>query len=558
MVVPRARLVAILLVLLASFTVVSCAYYNTLYNAKGKYKDAQKQALDAEGKPSRGAISMYDDAIARCQTMIGTWPDSRHVDDAMLLIANCLYGQQRYDECVAQLDSLEIKHPDTELMPQARLLKGKALNKWGEHEEAIEVLSDYIERWPRRGGRPEALYYLATSSIQLGQYVGAVEYVRELEDRYAGNRFTFNAQLEAAAILMQKEMYERAEEMYEALDQQRLPLDYRFQVWEGLATVYLKTQQYSEAMDVIDRLELMRLSPKTEPPVLLLKAEAYTGLDSTQKALEIYGDVATRFSRGEYAAEAHFRLGEIWEAADSLKRAKRSFEAVPRAYARYDRADEAIRRAGSISKLLKLEAAEGDDSPDAQALRQFSLAELQLTQFDQPEKALASYQVLLDDHPDSEYGPRAAFAVGYIYGIVLGDTVKARETYNLMQSRYADSQQAKFAYMFMPSMTGSAPPPGAIYQAAAPPPGLVPGATAAALMADSLGVLRPDSLAALADTTAALADSTGALMPADTTRARTDAPADTTETRTDTPADTTGTGESGGADTSGTDNEESG
>ena len=102
---------------------------------------------------------------------------------------------------------------------------------------------------------------------------------------------------------------------------------------------------------------------------------------------------------------------------------KRSFESVPRAYARYERADEAIRRAGSISKLLKLEAAEGDDSPEAQALRQFSLAELQLTQFNQPEKALASYQVLLDDYPDSEYGARAAFAVGYIYGIVLGDTV---------------------------------------------------------------------------------------------------------------------------------------
>jgi len=553
------RLVAILLVTFAALTSFSCAYYNTLYNAKGKYKDAKKQPLDAEGKPARGAIALYDDAIARCQTMIGTWPDSRHVDDAMLLIANCLYEQQRYDECVAELDSLEIKLPDTELMPQARLLKGKALNRWGEHEEAIEVLSDYIERWSRRGGRPEALYFLATSSIELGQYVGAVGYVRELEDRYPGNRFTFNAQLEAAAILMQKEMYERAEEMYEALDEQRLPIDYRFHVWEGLATVYLKTQQYPEAMEVITRLELMKLTPQTEPPVLLLKAEAYAGLDSTQKAVDVFGDVASRFSRGEYAATAHFRLGEIWEAADSLELAKSNFEAVPRAYARYEFADEAIRRAGSISKLLKLEAAEGDDSPEAQALRQFSLAELQLTQFNQPEKALASYQVLLDDFPDSEYGARAAFAVGYIYGIVLGDTVKARETYNLMKTRYADTQQAQFAYMFMPSMTNTAVSADVLYQASAPPtppPGMIPGATAAALMADSTGVLRSDSLGVLADSTAVLADTTRAIMPADTSNAV--IPADTTSAPADTPADTTGSGESAGSepDTSGPDNKE--
>ena len=553
------RSVTIVLVSLAALACLSCAYYNTLYNAKGKYKDAKKMPLDTEGKPTRGAISMYDDAIARCQTMIGTWPDSRHVDDAMLLIANCLYEQQRYDECVAQLDSLEIKQPDTELMPQARLLKGKALNKWGEHEEAIEVLSDYMNRWPSRGGRPEALYYLATSSIELGQYVGAVEYVRELEDRYSGNRYTFNAQLEAASILMQKEMYERAEEMYEALDEQRLPLDYRFTVWEGLATVYIKTGQYPEAMEVIDRLELMKLTPQTEPPVLLLKAEAFAGLDSTMRAIQVYGDVASRFSRGEYAAEAHYRLGEIWEAADSLERAKRSFESVPRAYARYDKSDEAIRRAGSISKLLKLEAADGDNSPEAEALRQFSVAELQLTQFNQPEKALESYQVILDQYPDSEYGPRSAFAVGYIYGIVLGDTVKARETYNLVQARYPGTQQATFAYMFVPSMTKSAVSQDALYQASAPPtppPGIIPGATAAALLADSTGVLQPDSLGALTDSTAALTDTTrtmvpadtsSAIIPADTSSARTDTPPDTTETNTDTPADTTGSGGAAGA-----------
>ncbi|MDH3199218.1 MAG: hypothetical protein OEO21_13360, partial [Candidatus Krumholzibacteria bacterium] len=159
-------------------------------------------------------------------------------------------------------------------------------------------------------------------------------------------------------------------------------------------------------------------------------------------------------------------LGEVYEGMDSLAVAKTYFEGVPAAYAHSPFASEAIKRAGNIDKLLRLQEAEAADSPEAQALRLFSTAELQMFQFEHPEKALEAYQKLLDTYPESEYAPRAAYAVGYIHAVVRRDTLAARAACDLLQSRYPDTQQAAYVYLLL----GGDPVRGGVLPAPAPPP----------------------------------------------------------------------------------------
>ena len=435
--------------------------------------------------------------------MIGTWPDSKHVDNAMLLIANCLFHQTRYDECVAQIDSLEIKHPTTDLLADARFLKGKALAEWGQYVEAVQVLEDYMETFRKHKSRPEALYYLATSSISLGREDAAARYMDELEDRYGNASITFEAQLEVAKILSEKGHYDKSREVYEAMNRERLPRAYRFGVWLGLAEAYVRTGEYAAALTIVRDIEDMVLTVGQEPAALLVKARAYSGLDSADATVETYRDVSKRFSRGKYGAEARFRLGEIFEAADSLQKAKRSYDSVARAYSRSEFAAEAIRRSGSIAKLLRLEQMKGDDSPEAQALREFSLAELQFTHFDDPERAVETYEKMMVDYPDTEFVPNAIYAVGYIHGIVFGDTLKARDAYELLQVRFPDSQQARFAFLFVAALDA----PDDVLSADTPADSLL-----VAVAVDTAVVARPS---APIDTVAV--DTVAAPLPADTT-----------------------------------------
>lgn len=425
--------------------ITACAYYNMLYNAKKMYKDAERAPSNRDGSPSRRQIQLYDDVIKKCQTMIGTYPKSRHVDDAMLLIAYSLHEQQRYLETAIELDSLEVKFPDTELLPDVRFLKGRALAEAKHHEESIDILGDYVADYPKHKTVPQAYYFLATSSMSLDREDDAVAFIDILEDRFDKNDHTFAAQIEVAHILQENETWVESREIYESLNSRRLPVDYRWSVWMGLAAVYIGVEEYGAALNVLDDVLRLKLAPEQKPVVLLEKAEAYQGMDSTDTAIATYKDVTVLFGKGVFGAEAHYRLAQIWEARDSLVLAKHHYEKVPGAYADSEFASESIRHGGNISRLLKLETAESKDSPDAKALRQFTMAELQFTQFEDPKEALNLYQELLENYPTSEYAPKAAYAVGYIYKTVYGDTTRAREAYTLLRTRYPDTPQAVYA-----------------------------------------------------------------------------------------------------------------
>jgi len=434
-------------------SVLSCAYYNMLYNAKKKFNEAEKINRAADGSVSRSQQTAYDLTIEKCQTMIGTYPNSRHVDDAMLLIARSLFAQDRFLETASQLDSLEARHPDSDLLNKARFLKGQALAEEGLHAESIRILTEFTERWPKDDLRPQAHYYLSTSYMSLGLEDDAVAHIDFLEKHHSNDFYTFEAQVEVARILADKASYARSREVYEALNSRRLPKASRYDVWFGLAEVYYGLEEPQNAITTINDVLQLTLKPEKRAPVLLLRAECYVKLDSLDQAVNSFKSVARKYARGIFGAEAHFRLGEIYESTDSLELAQKSFEAVPRAYASSEYAGEAIKRTGSIGKLLKLQASAGDDSPEAMSLRQFSLAELQLLQFDNPAEALVIYQQLLEDYPDSEYAPKAAYAITYIYHSKLGDMAKAREAYDLLVSRYPDTPQARHAERLV-----SAPP----------------------------------------------------------------------------------------------------
>lgn len=480
---PPIRL-ALLLVAVATLA-TSCAYFNMLYNAKQRFKEAQSIERPRDGEISRAHRAAYDEVIEKCQTMIGTYPNSRHVDDAMLLIARCLYGEDRFQEAVAQLDSLEAKFPKTELLPKVRFYKGQALAVSGEYEAAVDVLSDYVNRWGGHEFRADALYYLATCQMRLGREDGAMQSIALLDKHHGDSQQRLDAQLEVAAILAEDGSLENSLRVYEQLTARRIPENVRYRVWMGMAEVYERLGRHQEALALTNQLEELQLLPEEEPPMLLLEAKAYGGLDSLDAQIRTYNEITRRFSRGEYAADAFYQLGLIYEKQDSLNVAKTKFEAVPRAYANSEYATDAIRRAGSISKLLKLQEAEDDESPEALALREFTMAELQLFQFENTEKAIASYQLIVDEYPDTEYAPKAAYALGYIYGELLGDEAGARRAYRVLQERYPNSQQAVNARSFMVGRVTSGSQPMPTNTLEDPPRALRPDSTAAIVPSDT-------------------------------------------------------------------------
>jgi TolA-binding protein len=452
----------------------------------------------------------------------------------MLLIGKSLFALGRYDESVAALDSLTHRHPKTNLREEAEFLQGKALAKAEHYDAAVAALTHFVDSYRGSDDRPEAFYLLCTSLMQLGLSENAVAVLQRLEKDHGRSEYRYRAQTDMAKILTEKGLYKESLAVYERLNRSRIPKNTRYDVWIGMSESQIELGQYREALATLENMRQISLTMEQEPPVLLLRGRASAGADSTRRAIDLFRTVAKRYSRNAYGAEADYRLGILYESIDSLKTAQGYYQEVPRAYSGSEYAEEAIRRAGDIGRVLRLQETEGDDSPEAIALRTFSMAEIQLLQFNNTEKAIPSYEKIVNEFPDSEFAPKSAYALGYIYGVVLEDSVKAREWYDLLRTRYGDSQQAQLAYAF--------------YKGASPPDidellryG-VPEAPPAPVAPDTSGVFAPDTTQVVPDTTRVAPDTTG--VAPDTTRTPEPAPqpADTSAAPVDTsaaPADTT-------------------
>lgn len=449
----------------------NCAYFNTLYNAKKKYNEAQKsearqnQAATAQvSSDDEGAHvtrtnnqptfnvgqndETYQQVIDKCKKLIATYPKSKYVDDAMMLIGKSLFALRRYDECVSALDSLTSRYPKTNMKQDAEFLKGKALATGKHYDDAAEQLQKYVDTYRKGHDRPEAFYLLCTSLMQLGLSDNAVAALQRLEKDHGRSDYRYRAQTDMAGILVEKGLYKESLAVYERLNHSRVPSNIRYDVWMGMGRSQIELKQYNEAMVTLDKLRKTPVTPDQEAPMLLLRGRARAGQDSTQRAIEVFKGVVSRFGRGVYGAEANFRLGVLYESIDSLKTAQRYYTRVPGAYSGSEFADDAIKRASDIGRMLRLQEAAGDDSPEAVALRTFSMAELQLLQFNSTEKAIPAYEKIVNDYPQSEFAPRSAYALGYIYGVVLRDSVKAKEWYEVLRTRYPESQQLQLAYTF--------------------------------------------------------------------------------------------------------------
>lgn len=451
---------------IVALSLTGCAYFNTLYNARQKFHEAEKATMAREAQQARqsnvsstGATLAttsqrnpqekdYEAVIEKCRTVMARYPTSRYVDDAMLLIARSLYRLERYDEAVAALDSLESRFPKTNLLGDAHFLKGKCLVAAERYAAASDVLSEYVDHYRKHHNRAEGLYLLCTSQMEQGLSDEAVATLHRLEKDHGRSDYRFRAQVEMAQILADKELYKKSLDVYRSLGESRIPESMRYDVWLGMAKVQEAVSDHAGALETLGQLKGLTLAPEQIAPVLLMTANAHAGEDSTDLAIREYRQVATKYSRGDYGAEADYRLAQIYEAMDSLETAQSFYQKVPTASSSSEFADDAIRRGSDIGRILKIQSTSGDNSPEAVALRTFSMAEVQLLQFNNTEKAITNYEKVVKQFGDTEYAPKAAYALGYIYGVVMSDTTKAREWYDVLRTRYPDSQQALLACGF--------------------------------------------------------------------------------------------------------------
>ena len=128
-----------------SLMLSSCAYFNTFYNAERYFKEADLLRLEKSDKgiPLR-AIDNYGKTIQKCKVVLSDYPESKYVNDAILLMAKAQFYRSEYDNAISNLKLIFDKGSEDQI---AEAKYWSAVCKWkkGKTQTAIDELEFIID-----------------------------------------------------------------------------------------------------------------------------------------------------------------------------------------------------------------------------------------------------------------------------------------------------------------------------------------------------------------------------------------------------------------------------
>src|SRR5574341_2275486 len=137
------------------------AYFNTYYNTKKLYKEAMQEQKRRQGdKPSSGEIQKYDKTIEKASKLLQFHPNSKFVDDCLLLIGECFYYKPDYLKAQRKFQELITIFPKSSLVPRAQLWLAKTNMELKDYAAAERVLKELQAREKKGEMFDQAQYYL--------------------------------------------------------------------------------------------------------------------------------------------------------------------------------------------------------------------------------------------------------------------------------------------------------------------------------------------------------------------------------------------------------------
>ena len=453
------------------FVFSSCAYFNTFYNARQYFEQAEKQRLEKAGESiPPGAIDAYGKVIDKSQYVIDKYPDSKLVKEALLLIGMSRFHRKEYR--IAETVFKQYVETYADDIDQAEYWL--ALCKWklGKPQPALDVLQSMLETATDKNfissiylSKAEINLDIDNSKLALEYLVLAAETNKDRDERgqiyYRIAELAYNAEDYEQALSANTEVVKNStsKKRKEEANLQIVRIHRLLGNWDTVKDL-IKSMLLDETFKTIHGdldLELVKLYQMDG-----LMEEAITRIESIKED----------YKNSKTSAEAYYIHGEIalydyWNLDD----AKKYFEWVTREYRQSIYTSTANLRAKEITKyqesleeittlddqilltiavldsliddsLKSVREKEVNNSRISIASHLYNLGELEAFHFKRQDSSMTHFQRIVDEFPETDYYPKSLFTLYYI-NFSTGDTITA-EIYSkrildeLPSSEYAD------------------------------------------------------------------------------------------------------------------------
>jgi len=426
-----------------------CAKYNTYYNAKRAFDQAEyaraeaiKTGTDAP-TASLGQRQNYMKAVDKAKKLLRDYPGHDLTDDALYLLGKSYQRMASYRESIRRLDQLFVNFPSTEFLEEAIFLQAVNYLMLGNASRSQEYLDRLATQFPDSEFQSEALRSSGDNAFALEGWEDAASAYSQFLEQFPEADNWDDSSLHLAESLWELERYDEAVVILEDVNQRSDMADRVFRARLLEARCRVRLGQYEDA-DVLvtelkDEAQIYSLQGDVtlvEAQNLLAQGELEAGMAMLQGMPEEHVTRDVKPVRADLLGYAFMDKGELEQAKDNFQQAVGGGDLL-------DDVDGTRLLLDTIKDYLAAEGQLPDAAPPRAASLRLIKANALLFGFERPQAALDLYAaVAADTAADSTVAPRALYGAMMVHENWLGHADSAAIYRGELMERFPESAHA--------------------------------------------------------------------------------------------------------------------
>jgi len=307
---PSLRLAFSAALMLGLLSLQSCVYFNTYYNAKRYFREGVKENENNEtGRPK---TTNYQKAIDSAARVLEYYPESKYVDDALMIMGKAYYEIRTYPKAKRKFEELLANYPNSDLRDEAQLWLGKTLIAMGQADQGIEILTKLWSEGKSEQARLESQRRLADYHFEKENYRQALLEYEKILQNSKDKKQRADVWYQAGECHYALGEYEQAEKAYlEVLDEKPVRKRQFEATFKRSETLRMRGQ-LEPALAICEDLLKKEAYFNYSDQVYLAKAVLLTELGRLQEAEELFKRIIELYPRTDASAKASYLLGKIY------------------------------------------------------------------------------------------------------------------------------------------------------------------------------------------------------------------------------------------------------
>lgn len=338
-----------------------CAYYNTFFNAKKSFKEAEDERKKSkDDQISSTARQKYEQAIKKASKLLEFYPDSKYVDDALFLLGKSFYYQTDYRKAKRKFEELIQNYPESESIPEARLWLGKTHTELRDYETAEYNFQSIMTEKADREIIDEAQFLLGNLHFHKEDYIRAVGEYEIAAKNATDKSMRSQAYYQVGECYLELKDFAAAATAFEKAKKYSTTPESEFdaQFKAGFANKELK--QYDKAIEIFTDL-LGDINNEDNWPLCKLEiAHCLYHKGEISNAIEWYESITQEENKRttqakDASAKAYYQLGYIYQLDKSdYEQAKEYYDLSVKENSRSEVAEAAKASSKNVQNLLAL------------------------------------------------------------------------------------------------------------------------------------------------------------------------------------------------------------